>query len=316
VNTVGSTRNPQSRLSILTADVSTLPLFSGKPLSFSGLDEAARPSEGEPSRSGGAAGGAPPLDLTSGHLTYSEGTPEYNMYFRDYHHGVVDGSLIRANIKRRGKMNHDSVQRGASESRGENMERSAKRAKREIFRKVVFSRLDYLLTLTYRENVLDIGKVRSDTSLFCARVKVAIRGWKHLCVVERQQRGSFHPHICVDGWQDVRLLRKIWLGIVGEGNGNIDVASPPKGKTRRWGRVALARYICKYITKDFGEHLLNKKQYFHSKNVESPQVQKLSVRGSFETAMSWMRDIIHASGGRVKTTYEDPRGFFVWMSTV
>jgi hypothetical protein len=238
------------------------------------------------------------------------------MYFRDYHHGVVDGSLIRANIKRRGKMNHDSVLRGTSESRGENMVRAAQRAKREIFRKVVFSKLDYLLTLTYRENVLDIGKVRADTSLFCARVKVEVRGWKHLCVVERQKRGSFHPHICVDGWQPVVLLRKIWLGVVGEGNGNIDVASPPKGKTRRWGRVALARYVCKYITKDFGEHLLNKKQYFHSKNVISPEVQKLSVRGSFETAMSWMRDIIHASNGRVKTTYEDPRGFFVWMSTV
>lgn len=310
-------RNPQPRLSTLTADVSILPLFSGEPIPFPVLDGAAATPEGPPKAERWAAPEGPPhLDLTSGHLSEPSG---YNLYFRDYHHGVIDGSLMRSNIKKRGKVSHDSVKRGESENREENMERSAKRAKKEIFRKVVFSKLDYLLTLTYRENVLDIERVRKDLSLFCDRVQSKIPGWKYLSIVEKQKRGSYHPHLVVDGWQDVRLLRKIWLGIVGENNGNIDVAPPGRaknGKTFRWGRVALARYVCKYVTKAFGEHLLNKKQYFHSRNVLSPEVLKMTVWGSFETAMSWMRDIIKASSGRVKTVYEDPRGFFVWMSTV
>jgi hypothetical protein len=48
----------------------------------------------------------------------------------------------------------------------------------------------------------------------------------YVAVLERQQRGALHPHLAVKGFQDVRLLRRCWYKIVGNGQGQVNVKVP------------------------------------------------------------------------------------------
>lgn len=49
------------------------------------------------------------------------------------------------------------------------------------------------------------------------------------------------------GLQDVRLLRRCWDKIVGNGHGQVNVRGPRPESSP----VKLARYLSKYISKDF-----------------------------------------------------------------
>src|SRR5512135_3280443 len=118
----------------------------------------------------------------------------------------------------------EKAERGHSENLEENRKRTLARAKRTVVRKILYNRLDHLLTLTYRGSVTDIEKMRSDREAFCDRVQKAIPGWKYLGVYEPHPKkkklegiNAWHSHLSVDGRQDVALLREIWRGIVGEG---------------------------------------------------------------------------------------------------
>jgi hypothetical protein len=183
-------------------------------------------------------------------------------------------------------------------------------------RKILFGRLDHLLTLTHRENLEDRERADANLSLFLERVKAENPDWKYLAVPERQKRGSIHYHLAVHGWQDVRMLRRIWWGIVGEANGNIDVRSPQKGGGGkvRWGRVNLARYMAKYIGKDLSLYEMNKKNYWHSKNVLDPVVQRVNFTNRVDI-VARVSEFIVASGGRVKKIWESESGSFGWIST-
>ncbi len=150
------------------------------------------------------------------------------------------------------------AERGKSENREENRLKSIKRSRKQIWRKTMKSGLDYLLTLTYRENMQDLERAKCDLSLFCDRVQQKIPGWKYLAVLLKQKRGAYHFHLAVRGWQNVVLLRKIWLSVVGSDGGNIDAAAPKKRSgTYRWGRLAVAKYISRYIGRDLEADELN-----------------------------------------------------------
>lgn len=101
------------------------------------------------------------------------------------------------------------AERGQSANREENRLKSIKRARKQIWRKTMKSGLDYLLSLTYRENMQDLERAKQDLSLFCDRVQERIPGWKYLSVLQKQKRGAYHSHLAVRGWQNVVLLRKI-----------------------------------------------------------------------------------------------------------
>ena len=89
-----------------------------------------------------------------------------------------------------------------------------------------------------------------------------------MAVLECQQRGAIHPHLAVAGFQDVRFLRRCWYKIVGQGQGQVNVKGPRPGSSP----VKLARYLSKYLGKDFatlprefGEH-----RYFCSLGIAVP----------------------------------------------
>lgn len=81
-------------------------------------------------------------------------------------------------------------------------------------------------------------------------VREHLGDWQYVVVPEPQKRGAVHVHAAVRGFQDVRLLRRLWHralkdnGI--EGGGSVHVRAPNGDR-----RPKIARYLSKYIGKGF-----------------------------------------------------------------
>lgn len=142
-----------------------------------------------------------------------------------------------------------------------NKQRSSRRAKTKVRRLCKSKGLTVLLTLTYRENVLDRSRMARDFDVFMKRVRRVAPGLEYVCVFERQKRGAWHAHVAVprilshyvSGGVLVRsydLLRSMWRGVVGVDGGNVDVS---RNKRVARSSAKLAAYVSKYITKDIGD---------------------------------------------------------------
>lgn len=146
-----------------------------------------------------------------------------------------------------------------------NRERSSRRARTQVRRLAKFKGLTVLLTLTYKEAVLDRDRMARDFDVFVKRVRRVIPGFEYVCVFERQKRGAWHAHIAVPRVlshymhkgrlvRSYDLLRSMWRAVVGtyEGmpGGNVDVS-----RNRRVNRSSakLAAYLSKYIGKTFDQ---------------------------------------------------------------
>lgn len=142
-----------------------------------------------------------------------------------------------------------------------NRERSTRRARTAVRRLAKFKGLQTLLTLTYRENMVDRVRMSRDFDVFMKRVRRVIPGIEYICVFERQKRGAWHAHIAVrrilscyvQSGSLVRsydLLRSMWRGVVGLDNGNVDVS---RNKRVQRSSAKLAAYLSKYIGKTFDQ---------------------------------------------------------------
>jgi len=121
--------------------------------------------------------------------------------------------------------------------------------------------LTVLLTLTYRENMVDRERMARDFDAFVKRVRRVIPSFEYVCVFERQKRGAWHAHIAVPRIlahyahrgalvKSYDLLRSMWRGIVGADNGNVDVS---RNKRVNRSSAKLAAYLSKYIGKTFDQ---------------------------------------------------------------
>jgi hypothetical protein len=70
-----------------------------------------------------------------------------------------------------------------------------------------------------------------------------------LVVAEKQKRGALHFHAEVVGFQDVALIRRIWLSMVWDGSIDVQYRGGKKGIL--WERNRLAGYLSNYISKAF-----------------------------------------------------------------
>lgn len=142
-----------------------------------------------------------------------------------------------------------------------NRERSTRRARTKVRRLAKAKALTTLLTLTYRENMVDRDRMQRDLDVFLKRVRRVIPSFEYICVFERQKRGAWHAHIAVQRVlshylakgklvRSYDLLRSMWRGVVGADNGNVDVS-----RNKRIARSAarLASYLSKYIGKTFDQ---------------------------------------------------------------
>lgn len=222
------------------------------------------------------------------------------LFLRDYGEGLVE---ITWSFRERRALPED-VQRGQSEDTLEIRKASVRRARRQITRKVLHGGLDHLLSLDFKDNVTELRPALRALRLFCDRVQAEIPGWKYLATRERQKRGAWHFHLAVQGRQDVKLLRAIWWSIVGDRGGNIDVSESRARKLKN-RRVYVAKYISKYIGKDLEDWQLNKKMYYHSKNVEDPPVEEVAIVLSGELSVwDWIEDLLQSRYGGLEIAYK------------
>ena len=79
----------------------------------------------------------------------------------------------------------------------DNKERSVRRARTKVRRLIKSKDLNTMLTLTYRENMVDRARMQRDFDVFMKRVRRIFPGFQYVCVFERQKRGAWHAHIAV-----------------------------------------------------------------------------------------------------------------------
>ena len=102
-------------------------------------------------------------------------------------------------------------------------------------------------------------------------------------MLERQERGAYHVHIAVRGWQPVKFIRQCWYRALGadmdaigaDTPGQINV-TPPRSergsaRKREWATARLAFYIVKYMQKTFDETSTEKNRYWRSRDIDAPE---------------------------------------------
>lgn len=218
----------------------------------------------------------------------------------------------------------EEVERLADQKAQENHHRAVHRAKQSIRWLCNQMGADRLLTLTYRENVLDRDKVQADFKRFRRLLATSLKTpWVYVAVIERQDRGSYHIHCAVKGWQQISVIRRCWyMALGGRGDergaetpGQVDVTSPrgSDGRSgRSWRTERLAGYITKYIQKTFDDyHDAEKKRYWHSRDVTLPVVDKiwLGSASSPEEAISETVSILQLMYGLHGATFD------MWLSS-
>jgi hypothetical protein len=186
-----------------------------------------------------------------------------------------------------------------------NSRRAVSHAKRTTRYLVQQLQADRLLTLTYRENVEDREKVKADFVRFVRLVKSGWKGqgglkdWRYVAVLERQERGAYHVHIAVRGWQPITFIRACWYKALGasiasrgsETPGAVNVTPPRDSmgsrRKKEWASVRLASYIVKYMQKTFDETTTEKNRYWRSRDIQAPHVYRHWLAATnFEDALN------------------------------
>ncbi|MBS0172535.1 MAG: hypothetical protein JSR64_00685 [Nitrospira sp.] len=203
----------------------------------------------------------------------------------------------------------------------DNKERSVRRARTKVRRLIKSKDLNTMLTLTYRENMVDRARMQRDFDVFMKRVRRIFPGFQYVCVFERQKRGAWHAHIAVRRLlshyvvkgvmvKSYDLLRTVWRAVVGEGN--VDVSKAVR--RRRCSVAKLASYLSKYISKGFDECEGGDSYRASGKRLPPPVVIRCSYTCLHE-AVSALYDLLETvlQGDRY-STFLDKGGFYLSSS--
>lgn len=174
-----------------------------------------------------------------------------------------------------------------------NRERSASRAKRNCRHKIKHAGFNSLLTGTYRENMEDFDRARRDFAAFLRKMRQVLPGFRAVYSFERQDRGAWHWHMACDRlpmllqYKGVKVksfdvARAVWRSVVGFNNGNVDVDGHRKRRKahadqRKGSLAALAGYVSKYLTKDYGEGLYGRNMWGSTQGLTPPPAMVLEL---------------------------------------
>lgn len=173
------------------------------------------------------------------------------------------------------------AKRGESENRAASEEAAGKRAKKNVRLCCKEINADRLVTLTYRENMMDRERALKDWNNFRRRLGKC-KDFHYVAVMEQQERGAIHFHVAVHGRQNYMLLRSIWQSVVGLGQygeqmGQVNVRDPHRFGFGRNGAHKLASYIAKYCSKQMEVRGLNEKRYFRSRGICLPALDSWRI---------------------------------------
>ena len=207
----------------------------------------------------------------------------------------------------------------------QNRDRSTRRARTKVRRLAKVKGLTVLLTLTYRENMLDRDRMARDLDVFLKRVRRVIPTFEYVAVFERQKRGAWHAHIAVRKVQShylrkgvlvksYDLLRSMWRGVVGSDNGNVDVS---RNKRVNRSSAKLAAYLSKYIGKTFDQAEKHLNSYSASgRDIPSPVLERMLTANQSD-AIAAMMDLIApdlARAGELHQVFIDGGGYYLCLS--
>ncbi|BEV15556.1 bacteriophage-like protein [Herbaspirillum sp. DW155] len=192
------------------------------------------------------------------------------------------------------------TKRGESENRERNEAVAARNAKKNVRERCKSIGADRMITLTYRDNMVDREKALKDWDKFRRRVGKCV-DFHYVAVIEEQQRGALHFHVAVRGRQCYQLLRSIWSSIVGldehgRSMSNIDVRNPSKFGFGKDGIHKLASYIAKYCGKQMECRDFDQKRYFASRGIPKPDVQRWTLASTDSLGAVQTAFVIAGSG--------------------
>lgn len=169
------------------------------------------------------------------------------------------------------------AKRGESDKREKNDDDAGRRAKKNVCIRCKAISADRMVTLTYRENMVDRERALADFKEFRRRLS-KVKKFYYVAVIEEQERGALHFHVAVRGKQSYALLRSIWqrvlgLGADGKQMGQVNVRDPNSFGFGVKGAHRLASYIAKYCGKEMACRGLNQKRYFASLGIVLPEVK-------------------------------------------
>ena len=169
------------------------------------------------------------------------------------------------------------AKRGESENREASEEIAGRRAKQKVSECCKAISADRMVTLTYRENMVDRETALKHWKAFCRKMGKH-KQFHYVAVIEHQARGALHFHVAVRGRQMYALLRSIWQGVVGLGEdgkqmAQIHVRDPHSFGFGVKGAHRMAAYLAKYCGKQMECRELDQKRYFRSRGIVVPEVE-------------------------------------------
>lgn len=172
---------------------------------------------------------------------------------------------------------------------------AANRAKTKVRRLCKALGVTTLLTLTYRANERDLAQVKKDLKEFNRRMLRVMPNFRFVAGFERQDRGAYHVHMGTAGIPAVFLrknaagvptrvksfdvIRAVWRSVTKERGGNIDVSRKKRHSLST--PAAIAKYLSKYITKEFTEGEKHSNRYT---SYGAPRLDKPLDFGKFDGA--------------------------------
>lgn len=181
------------------------------------------------------------------------------------------------------------------------------------------------LTLTFKENMQDWDFANTEHTNFIKRLNYLVYGEKcsklaYISVPELQNRGAIHYHLLFFNlpYIDKFKVEALW----GHGDTNISMEDDKGMKLSNYSGESLAKYITKYMTKQFyskdkkGEYKFyydketweGKKIYFASKNLFKPQTFKISTEELRE--IDWLLEDMNFVSNVNTYTIDDEQHIF------
>lgn len=207
---------------------------------------------------------------------------------------------------------------------------SIERSKRMIRQRCKAIRADRMLTLSTRVNETRIEVWAKWWDTFRRRLG-KLQDFHYVAVLERQQRGAWHIHIAVNGRQNWKLLRSIWLSVIAKAGTDGAVNDSISGFKRqcvvrklggkgRAMRHLIATYIAKYVGKGAHDVGFNKKRYWTSRGIVLPELTTyahLAADSSRGEAVAAAYECVDGNGadfGNAQLFWNRGIGVF-WMAT-
>ncbi|MDW7669384.1 MAG: hypothetical protein SCJ93_11215 [Bacillota bacterium] len=137
-----------------------------------------------------------------------------------------------------------------------NRQRTLQKARSKLRRIIKCFKLDRFITLTFAENIQDVGQADAEFRKFMKRIRRRFPELKYVAVREFQKRGAVHYHMAVNTFINQEYLKKIW------GNGHVWI------ERRTGSQQQVINYICKYISKHMeDERLKGRHAYLSSQGL-------------------------------------------------